>query len=109
MNDMQMQWQDGTEVFFILHNQQMIPAEKHTPDQFYIKGQISNGAFMPTSEVLGIGEMGTGNDGRYGWLELHSRQFFPMESDKRADTPFVKGYMTKQGFVPSLRDVLSEP
>lgn len=103
----QEQLQDGTDVFFILRNQELIQSMKHPPDSFYIKGIIENGDFLPRSAILGVGEMAKA--GRYGWLELSSREFFPMESDKKAVTPFVKGYMTDKGFIPSVRDVFDEP
>lgn len=98
---------DGTEVFFVLRNQQVIQVQKQGPENFYIKGIIEEGEFVPKSGILGNGELA--KSGRYGWLELGSREFFPMESDKKASTPFVKGYMTPQGFIPSMREVFSEP
>lgn len=98
---------DGSEVFFVLKNNSVISAQKTPPEGFYIKGQIQGGRFIATSEVLGIGQLATA--GRYGWLELNSAEFFPMESDQKADSPFVKGYITPQGFVPSERDVIDIP
>ncbi len=100
-------WQDGTEVYFILSDQSVIQEPKHPPFDFYVKGIIQGNKFVPKSTVLGIGELA--KEGRYGWLELHSKEFFPMESDRMALTPFVKGYMTTGGFVPSMREVFSEP
>lgn len=99
--------QDGSEVFFILLNQQFVAAQKQTPESFYIKGVIEHGEFTPKSEILGIGELA--KSGRHGWLELSSREFFPMESGRKATTPFVKGYMQDAGFVPSIRTVFTEP
>lgn len=98
---------DSTEVFFILKNQEIIPAQKLVPDSFYVTGIIRNGQFIHKSQVLGIGELAT--SGRYGWLELNSKEFNPMESPKKAITPFVKGYLTKGGFVPANREIYSEP
>lgn len=99
--------QDGTDVFFLLENQKIIADQKNIPHNFYIKGVIEGGEFHPKSEVLGVGDLA--REGRYGWLELNSGEFFPMESDKKAITPFVKGFMTNQGFKPSSREVYSEP
>lgn len=101
------QWQNGSEVFYILHNQKIVAAQKQVPEEFYVKGLMEEGEFLPKSGVLGMGDLA--KDGRYGWLELHTKEFFPMESDKKAITPFVKGYMTGKGFVPSARDVFEEP
>lgn len=100
-------WQENTEVFFILRNQQMEEVQKNVPSSFYVKGIITNGEFIPKSGVLGIGELAT--SGRYGWLELKSKEFYPMESDRKVITPFVKGYMTDNGFVPSVREVFDAP
>jgi hypothetical protein len=100
-------WVEGTELFFLLLPQKLVVAEKSPPEGFYIKGLLNNKKFKPTSQVLGIGELAT--SGRYGWLELNSQEFHPMESEKKAMTPFVKGYMTPQGFLPSLREVIDAP
>lgn len=100
-------WQEGAEVFFVLLANKIVPAEKTPPHGFYVKGIIENRRFKPLSQVLGIGELE--NSGRYGWLELNSQEFFPMESDRKAEVPFVKGFMTPKGFVPSLRDVIDTP
>lgn len=100
-------WPDNTEVFFILQNQEVIPAQKQLPNSFYVIGTIKNGDFINKSQVLGLGDLAT--EGRYGWLELQTKEFCPMDSPKKAITPFVKGYQTKKGFIPSTRDVFSEP
>ncbi|MCA9507282.1 MAG: hypothetical protein KC505_02530 [Myxococcales bacterium] len=98
---------DGTEVFFILKNQNVVNNQKTLPNDFYVKGIMENGRFKATSQVLGLGELAT--QGRYGWIELNSKEFFPMESDQKANTPFVKGYMTDSGFYPSEREVIDAP
>lgn len=99
---------DGTELFFVLKDQSVISAQKaEVPKSFYVKGILENGRFKVTSNVLGLGELAT--SGRYVWLELGSGEFFPMESDQKANTPFVKGYVTKEGFVPSEREVINTP
>lgn len=98
---------DGSEVLFILNEQKIVPSPKTLPQSFYIKGVWENNSFKATSKVLGTGSLAS--QGRYGWLELQSKKFFPMESDQRAQTPFVKGYITDQGFVPSERDVIDTP
>jgi hypothetical protein len=101
------EWPNGSEVFFLLHNQKIIEAQKYPPEGFYIRGIIDERKFVPKSTVLGAGELA--KSGRFGWLELNSRKFHVMESDKKALTPFVKGYMTDHGFMPSIRDVYQEP
>ena len=101
--------QDGTEVFFVFSNQQFIEATTEIPKGFYIKGAMAGGKFAPSSGVLGIDDLAT-SGGRYGWLELNSQQFFPMESDQEAQTPFVKGYLSQtKTFLPSHREVFQTP
>ena len=100
-------WQEGDRVYFTLNEQKMVPALGTPPKDFYIDGIIKQGRFYPQSQVLGQGELAT--LGRYGWLEITSREFFPMESMKMVKTPFVKGYMTDIGFVPSAREVFDSP
>lgn len=101
------QYSNGDEVFFILQSQQLILAQKTPPKNFYVKGIIENNSFKPTSEVLGAGTLASNGD--YGWLEIKSKQFHPMESARTAITPFIKGYMTKAGFIPSEREVFDTP
>jgi len=100
---------EGTDLFFVLSSQELLLAEKTPPNDFYIKGVVQNKKFKPMSQVLGIGELANSASGRYGWLELNTQEFHPMESDRKAETPFVKGYMTAKGFVPAIRDVIDVP
>lgn len=106
---MKIDWPDNTDVFFVLNSQEIILAQKQVPNSFYVAGIIRNNEFVSKSQVLGIGELAQSGSGRYGWLELTSKEFNPMESSKKAVTPFVKGYVTKEGFVPSSRTIFSEP
>jgi len=105
--NMKIDFHEGAEVFFVLKNREIIPTQKMPPEGFYVRGKIERGRFKPQSGVLGIGELA--NVGRYGWLELNSKEFFPMESDRKADMPFVKGYLIEEEFKPSERDVIMSP
>lgn len=100
-------WQEGAEVFFVLKSREVVPSQKAPPTGFYVRGKIERGRFKPKSMVLGIGDLAT--SGHYGWLELNSKEFFPMESDRKADMPFIKGYIVKDEFKPSERDVIDAP
>lgn len=100
-------WQEGAEVFFVLKSREVIPSQKAPPEGFYVRGKIERGRFKPKSMVLGIGDLAKG--GHYGWLELNSKEFFPMESDRKADMPFIKGYLIKEEFKPSEREVIDAP
>lgn len=99
---------EGQEVYYILSKGEIEPHSKDRPNTFYIEGSIREGRFFPKSKVLGVGDLG--KDGRYGWLELNTNEFSPMESGKGAVTPFVKGYQSQSGsFVPSDREVYTTP
>ncbi len=98
---------EGYEVIFTLRSQSVKQRDKDIPLDFYVLGKIVDGQFITTSEVLGQGELAT--KGRKGWLELNSKEFFPEESGRRAQTPFVSGYMTDRGFVPSKREIAISP
>ena len=77
-------WVEGTELFFLLLPQKLVLAEKNPPEGFYIKGLVNNKKFKPTSQILGIGELAT--SGRYGWLELNTQEFFHGIGEKSPDT-----------------------
>lgn len=98
---------EGADVFFLFRTKEIIAAQKTPPEGFYVRGKIERGRFRPKSGVLGVGDLARG--GRYGWLELNSKDFFPMESDRKADMPFVKGYVNDNNFIPSERDVIDSP
>lgn len=98
---------NSSEYFFILSNQHVSLKTKNTPQEFYVIGNIVDNTFVPTSKVLGQGELAT--TGRKGWLELNSKKFFPEETANRAITPFIQGYMTETGFIPSSREIATSP
>ena len=98
---------EGHEVLFILRSQSVKKRDSEIPLDFYVLGKIADGQFISTSDVLGQGDLA--NSGRKGWLELNSKEFFPEESGRRAQTPFVSGYMTDKGFLPSKRKIAITP
>lgn len=98
---------NGTEAIFILKEQKILPKGKQLPQDFYITGTIIDGNFVVNGKIQGTGSLGAA--GRKGWLELNTNEFFPEESGRRAISPFVQGYMTDNGFVPSTREVSVSP
>lgn len=102
--------QEGSEVFLLLAQGEMVPASKSIPQGFYVRGEIRDGKFFPLSEVLGTGDLGTTQNGFYGWFELSDRKFYEMQSGRQAQVPFVKGYYSdKNGFLPSVRTIFQAP
>lgn len=70
---------------------------------FYVRGHKHDGDFTPHGEVMGSGELGTA--GQPGWMELSSGQFHPMHAAQSPKSPYVNGFMTSNGFVPSTREI----
>lgn len=72
---------------------------------FYVRGQKRDGNFLPEGEVQGDGELATSGSGQPGWMELSTGQFYPMHTAKTPISPYVNGFRTDHGFVPSTREI----
>lgn len=102
----------GSDVFLSLANGRLLPIDKAAPSGFYLRGELDGGKFTPTSkQILGEGTLATPTaTNKYGWFELSDLQFFEMQSGRQAQSPFVKGYWSKEtGFIPSSREIFSTP
>jgi hypothetical protein len=93
------QFKDKQSVYFVLKNGTMCSSDEPTPKTFYVVGHIEDGRFMADSDVKGDGELG--QSGRPGWLEIPTGQFYSQETPRAVMSPYVNGYMTDAGFVPS--------
>lgn len=93
---------EGEPVYLHLGTQQLWRRTRGVPEGFYLEGRFENGGFVPQGGVLGEGPMGA-DDGVPGWLELANGQFCPDQTGRPPFSPFVKGRMTAEGFVPSSR------
>ncbi len=74
------------------------------PKGLYIEGAVQDGAFVPSSDVLGDGAVGA--PGHPGYLELATGSFMRAEEARTPVAPYVEGAMTEQGFVPGSRKVV---
>lgn len=98
-------FQQGDAAFFILQSCTICPANSNqTPQTFYVKGHMDRSRFVPESQVMGEGslELQTGTP---GWLELDTGHFYPMQTARAPVSPYIKGNMTTQGFIPANRQV----
>jgi hypothetical protein len=94
--------EDNGDVIFTFKGAQVGPA-KASPATFHVRGRMIDGKFKPEGEVLGEGSFEV--EGQAGWMELSSGKFYPFHAARSPTSPYVKGHMTQQGFVPSTREV----
>lgn len=85
--------------WLVLATGQTAPARGDAPAGYYVLGQVTDGVFVPESDVLGSGPVNVA--GHPGWMELASGHFFGAETARAPIAPYVRGAMTKDGFVPS--------
>jgi hypothetical protein len=96
------QFQDKQTVFFILKNGAMCTTKDNfDPETLYVKGSMENGQFIVDVKNGVQGDGPLSQSGRQGWLEICSGEFFPDETGKAPVSPYVNGYMTNEGFIPS--------
>ena len=95
-----MQTQEN-EVYFSFEQKSL---SSDNTEGFYVRGHLSDKTFVATSEVLGDGEFG--NSGQPGWIELSDGKYYPMHTARSPRSPYVKGFMTPDGFKPQSREVL---
>lgn len=94
---------ENLSVFFRLIDGKILTLGEQEPSSFYVKGHLENGRFIVESQVLGAGQLAS--SGRPGWMELPSGEFFSQEVMRGVISPYVNGFMTNNGFVPSSREV----
>lgn len=71
---------------------------------FYVLGRKEGGRFIPVGQVMGEGSLATEGT-TPGWFELSTGTFFRQQTAQAPVSPYVVGFMTPEGFVPSRRDV----
>ena len=87
-------------VYYILKNSTIAEKNDSVPNSFYLIGHMENGQFiLDENRVLGEGKLAKA--GRPGWLEINSNQFYSQETPRSVTSPYIKGYMTEEGFIPS--------
>lgn len=87
-------------VFYVLKDSTILSETDSVPDSFYLVGHMENGRFiLDQNRVLGEGKFA--KEGRPGWLEISNNQFYSQETPRSVTSPYIKGYMTTVGFVPS--------
>jgi hypothetical protein len=94
---------DGENMYYVLEDSKLKQVQQQEAGRFYIKGYFEDKRFFATSQVLGDGILAT--DGTPGWYELSSQHFYSQQTAQAPISPYLVGYMTPQGFVPSKKDV----
>jgi hypothetical protein len=90
---------DGSATVLIFKTLQMMKDTGQTPEGFFMRGKMMNGAFQPSGTLEGTDKVPVG--GTPGWVELNTGQFFPAMTSKAPAQPFIEGRMTTVGFFPS--------
>lgn len=90
-------------MIYAIENSKLQPAEEQPGKGFYVKGHFEDNRFVVTSQVIGDAPLAT--QGTPGWYELSSQHFYSQQTAQAPVSPYVIGYMTPAGFVPSKKDV----
>jgi len=99
-------FKNGDEVFFVLKNGNMCSAKEAQPSGFFVKGQIREQQFVPVgNEIIGDGNLAEAGHGMPGWYELNNGKFYAMQTARAPTSPYVNGFMTSEGFLPSSRQI----
>lgn len=90
---------DGASVYLDLSTLHVVPMVDQVPSGFYVVGVLSQGLFVPKSDVLGEGDFAS--QGQAGWLELASGKFYSLQTGRAPQSPYINGFLAGAGFVPS--------
>lgn len=88
-----------TDKFFLIPSGILSDVPPSDTKLFYISGRLEDGHFKPLGRLEGQGIFAT--SGMPGWYELGAKTFFEANSPKKPTSPYIEGFMTKSGFVPS--------
>ena len=88
---------------YLISNSQLQEVDQESLGRFYVKGRFENGQFFISGLIVGDAELAT--QGIPGWFELSAQKFYSQQTAQAPVSPYVVGYMTDQGFVPSRREI----
>lgn len=95
---------DGQPATLVLRSGRLQAPGLEVPGGFYVPGRMEHGGFVPDGTVEGGGELAA-EGGQSGWLELSNGAFVPAQTSRPPFPPYVNGFLTAEGFVPSTRTV----
>ena len=93
------------DVYYVIENSKLKPAEKPDSQHFYVKGHFEGERFVVSGQVVSNAPFSSDGDGTPGWFELSSQRFYSQQTAQEPQKPYIIGYMTSNGFVPSKRDI----
>jgi hypothetical protein len=94
---------DGDGAYVLLADGSLHRLGPEPPGAFHVVGKMEGESFVPEREVRGGSALAT--SGQPGWMELLTGSFQPQQTSRPPFKPYVRGYMTPEGFVPSTRQV----
>ncbi|MEI6805439.1 MAG: hypothetical protein WCK49_02905 [Myxococcaceae bacterium] len=90
-------------MYYKIEDSKLKEAHAQEPEHFYVKGHFEGSRFVPASQILGDAVLSS--EGKPGWFELSSQHFYSQQTAQAPVSPYVVGYMTPKGFVPSKKDI----
>lgn len=94
---------EGDDMYYVIENNQLKEARTQDPERFYVKGHFEEGRFVVSGQLMGDAPMAT--SGTPGWFELSTQHFYSQQTAQAPISPYIIGYMTPHGFVPSKKDI----
>lgn len=94
---------DGS-FFFTFPENIFEPEHPTNPQQLFLRVNVKGGRVVTDPRIEGEADLPA--QGTPGWYELGARKFFPTQTAKSPASPFLEGFLTENGFVPSTRQVL---
>lgn len=100
---MQQKLNDGS--YFLTFPENIFESKHPTnPQQLFLRVDVRDGQLQADPRIEGETELTA--TGTPGWYELGAQKFFPMQTAKSPVSPYLEGFLSENGFVPSSRRVL---
>ena len=100
---MQQKLTDGS--YFLTFPENVFEIKKPENNQkLFLQVSVKEGRVQADPRVQGEAELQS--EGTPGWYELGAQKFFPMQTAKAPASPYLEGFLTDSGFIPSARRVL---
>ena len=90
-------------MYYVIENNKLKPAEEQDSEHFYVKGHFEEDRFVVLGQVMSKAEFAS--EGTPGWFELSSQHFYSQQTAQAPISPYIIGFMTPKGFLPSKRDI----
>ncbi|MEI6789881.1 MAG: hypothetical protein WCK42_01725 [Myxococcaceae bacterium] len=94
---------EGDDMYYVIEDNKLKQADKQDAEHFYVKGHYEGDHFVVDGQLMGDAPLAT--EGTPGWFELSSQHFYSQQTAQPPISPYVIGYKTPKGFVPSKKNI----